>query len=682
MNLQIRSAILCCLLGSAVIGCGGGSSSSGGAAAVNTDYSSLNESEIAATVLKVATQAELESHIKNGLRLRSDAQLRTSVTAEFDVLAASSGQESAPAAQDSSNFSETNTIVEGVDEADYLKYDGSTIFVSSQPSWNWSDGRPESPRIRLLETNLNVPSATELSSISLDDEAWGAVGELYLVRPDNGAAQALATVRNSWSAYAAAEPAIDVVSDALFAPVGRDAAQVAVYDVSDPSNPALDWRFEVDGYLQETRKIGDVLYIVSHHFPYLPTLARVAASEDELEGNEIEIRDANLGSLLPNFRIDGGESSPITEIADCLVPVDLDENDGYASTTTIIAVDLSEREVVSGICLNTSVSGIHASMQSLYLGGSEWRPNGGSETVIHKFELNDGLVNYRSTGRVPGFISWGDQAAFRMSEHDGYFRVVTTIWEDGPIRREPEHHLTILRDNLDTDEMIEVAAIPNEARPEPIGKPGEDIFSVRFRGDEAFIVTFERVDPLYVLDLSDPNDPFLAGELEIPGFSTYLHPVNERYLLGFGRDVVDGQNQGLKISLFDIGDASNPVEVSNTVLGGVGSYSDALYDLHALSFLEVSDSQLRFTMPAVIREDYDWQNSGLHLFELNNKNLAAATLDYAGQILTEERTEGQLYPQSYGAARSILQGDAVFFSYHADIFSAFWNNPEAALGPQ
>jgi uncharacterized secreted protein with C-terminal beta-propeller domain len=269
-----------------------------------------------------------------------------------------------------------------------------------------------------------------------------------------------------------------------------------------------------------------------------------------------------------------------------------------------------------------------------------------------------------------------------MSEHEGFFRVVTTFWDDGPFVRDPEHRLTILQDSLDSDEMLEIAAIPNESRPEPIGKVGEDIYSVRFRGDEAFIVTFERIDPLYVVDLSDPFDPYLAGELELPGFSTYLHPVNDRYLLGFGQNVVNNRNSGLKISLFDVGDAANPSEVSHLILGSEGSYSEALYDLHALSFLDGSSGELRFTMPVHLSEDYTWQNSGLHLFELDDVDTASASLVHRGAIIAEERSSERNYPVNHGASRSVLHDDAVFFSYGAEFFSSMWSNPEAAIGPQ
>jgi len=623
--------------------CGG--SSSGSAAdsgSVNTDYSNLEQDDIAATVLKVATQDELETHIKNGLRLQSvTVNTRTSddviFTADLDA-----APEASPSSEGDSGFSETNTIVSGVDESDYLKYDGEHIFVSTHPSWNWYEGRPEQPRIRILETNPALASVNEVASITLDDEAWGAVGELYLVSDENSETSGLATVRNTWSIFGSIEPALDVVaSTALIAPIGQDAAEIAVYDVSDRNNPELDWRFEIDGYLQDTRKIGNTLYLVSHFSPYLRevfTTLEDSAPNDEaqLEQNERDILSAELSQLLPKVRVNGAPDQLITEFANCLVPVDINEEDAYTGITTILAIDLENKAVVSGACLNTSVNGLYVSQDSVYLGGSVGQFQLEPQTVVHKFSLNEGEVNYRSTGHVPGYLSWGDQAAFRMSEHDDHFRIV---------------------------------------------KPGEDIFAVRFRGDEAFIVTFERIDPLYVLDLSDPLDPQISGELELPGFSTYLHPVNDRYLLGFGRDVQENRNAGLKISLFDIADRANPAEVSNIVLGGLGSYSEALYDLHALSFLELSD-QLRFTMPASLSESYSWQDSGLHLFELDNVNTSSASLTRIGQITAEARTEENTYPSTYGRSRSVLHENAVFFSYDGEMFSSFWDNPNAAIGPQ
>src|SRR5690606_3817329 len=138
-------------------------------------------------------------------------------------------------------------------------------------------------------------------------------------------------------------------------------------------------------------------------------------------------------------------------------------------------------------------------------------------------------------------------------------------------------------------------------------KPREDIYSVRFRGDKAYIVTFLRTDPLYVLDLSNPQDPLIAGELEVPGFSSYLHPVNDNYLLGFGVDATATTQRGIKVSLFDVSNTSKPQEVDSVVFGESGSYSEALYALHAASFPSPSSDELRFPLPmSIYSSGYNW----------------------------------------------------------------------------
>lgn len=127
-----------------------------------------------------------------------------------------------------------------------------------------------------------------------------------------------------------------------------------------------------------------------------------------------------------------------------------------------------------------------------------------------------------------------------------------------------------------------------------LGKPGEQIFSVRFIGDKGFVVTFEQTDPFYTLDLSDPTNPTVAGELEIPGYSSYLHPISDDQIIGVGQAAdANGTITGLQISLFDVSDFENPVRVQNFVVSSrnssmSGLSSEAEYDHKALRYLPTS----------------------------------------------------------------------------------------------
>ena len=139
-----------------------------------------------------------------------------------------------------------------------------------------------------------------------------------------------------------------------------------------------------------------------------------------------------------------------------------------------------------------------------------------------------------------------------------------------------------------------VGRLPNDTRPEEIGKPNEALFAVRFVGDRAYAVTFLRIDPLYVIDLSTPTDPRIAGELLIPGVSDFLHPVTDDLLLGLGMD-----GSRFKLELFDTSVLEQPQSRGAITLGGISSGSPALWDRHAFTYLAGDDAD-RFAVPAYV----------------------------------------------------------------------------------
>jgi hypothetical protein len=229
-----------------------------------------------------------------------------------------------------------------------------------------------------------------------------------------------------------------------------------------------------------------------------------------------------------------------------------------------------------------------------------------------------------------------------------------------------------------------VAQLPNPLRPEPIGKSGEEIFAVRFNGDKAYIVTFRRIDPLYVLDLSNTSDPKIAGQLEIPGFATYLHAVGEDYLFALGNETnQNGQTSGVKVSLYDIRNPANPIETNKYVFGSALSWSSALYDHHALSFLKTSDDQLRIALPISLYEEITlsgftsnrWLSEGLYQFEVNGLTNANASLTHTGTIISADSTT-QNYPSWSAYERSFLHDDSVFYVYGDKVIGAAWSMVE------
>jgi uncharacterized secreted protein with C-terminal beta-propeller domain len=207
----------------------------------------------------------------------------------------------------------------------------------------------------------------------------------------------------------------------------------------------------------------------------------------------------------------------------------------------------------------TDAQTVYASDKSLYL--ATQRFNGTASTAIHAFAAAErGKTEYRATGAVPGTLlnQWS------MSEHEGHLRVASTD--------EKESFVTVLGERL--GQVGQVGGLGRDER----------IYAVRFMGTRGFVVTFRQVDPLYTLDLSQPNRPQVLGELKILGYSAYLHPVGDNLLLGVGQDATpEGRTRGTQLSLFDISNLRAPAKLHGVTLGS-GSSSEVEFDHHAFLF--------------------------------------------------------------------------------------------------
>jgi len=228
--------------------------------------------------------------------------------------------------------------------------------------------------------------------------------------------------------------------------------------------------------------------------------------------------------------------------------------------------------------------------------------------------------------------------------------------------------------------LSKVATLPNSARPAAIGKSGEQVFAVRFVGDRGYIVTFRFADPLYVLDLHDPADPAIAGQLEIPGVSSYLRAVGSSYLLGVGQDVVNGRRGGVKVELFDVSDIAHPQSLGAKVFGNTGSWSEALNDPHALTFLEkpAPDASLRLMLPIDVYDVptssptlFNWRYSGLHVLEVAGIQGTSPQLRYHGLLETADSSTSQYAPRAL-PERGVLHDDAVFAVSGEQVYSKRW----------
>jgi len=235
------------------------------------------------------------------------------------------------------------------------------------------------------------------------------------------------------------------------------------------------------------------------------------------------------------------------------------------------------------------------------------------KTVVHKIALQDGQIHFEKTGEVPGSVL----NQFSMDESGGYFRIATTrgnLWSQYLTDEEKKSFSNLYV--LDADMKI-VGSLTNLA-------PEERIYSVRFMQNRAYMTTFEQVDPLFVIDLLDPKAPKVLGKLKVPGFSNYLHPYDENTLIGIGKDTMQNSygsvvTKGIKISLFDVSDVSNPKEKTTATLGDGGSDSIALYDHKAFLF---SKEKNLLAIPVSLRESIGGESwgkltfSGAAVFEI------------------------------------------------------------------
>ncbi len=468
-------------------------------------------------------------------------------------------QQTQTAVPDSTDYSATNVQVEGVDEADLLKTDGQYLYV--------------------VEGNelliINADPATELrieSRWALD--GWGS--ELYLV---NGQLVVLSQSAERYYTLANVRLAPDMMLPPL--PTYEPTTTVLVLDISTPAAPTVVEETTLDGRLLDSRVVDDQLYLVTQDYLNLPSPDAVW---DEAAGRYVYVDEAAYRAQLQQALSEHGLPQYHTTVGEVTTTGQLIQDGIYLGPDpdgqTLLSITTFQLgDDTAGPDSSTTTVGlsgqVYASGQSIYITAQTWEAgvgntNGNARTDIYKFSLTDAGVALDASGSVTGWIL----NSYSLDEHDGFLRIATTDSANGL-----SNQLFVLADTGDTlqivGEVVDLGA-------------GETIQSVRFMGDHAFIVTFRQVDPLFALDLSNPTKPAVVGELKVPGFSTYLHPVGEDYLIGFGRDADPdtGRTLGLQVSLFDVSDLTNPQQIDVHLFAAQGqwSWSEASWDPHAFSY--------------------------------------------------------------------------------------------------
>lgn len=431
--------------------------------------------------------------------------------------------------ESSTRYSATNVQVSGVDEQDVVKTDGEHIFIASGNVVTIAKAYPADEMEVLARLN-----ATDLTDDYDDDMQWHVSG-MYVFQKRLIVVSYLFDWDYYWTYSEDAER--------LPAEEGRDRSVLSVFDVEDAANPELVFTAAVSGYALTSRMIGNVVYLVAQSYIYIHDAQfEVPAYWDngvylEFEASEVyydsETKDSSTFVNLLSLDVMSGSSRHMSVVA------------GYAST-------------------------VYMSLDSLYLTFQKWsgavvlvdgetvaESEDTTRTTLHKISVNGLSMVPTASGTVKGWLL----NQFSMDERDGMLRVATTTsWIDRT------NGVYVLGSNLSVIGSLEGLA------------PTERIYSARFVGDTLYLVTFLQVDPLFIIDLSDPTAPRVLGELKIPGFSTYLHPMDDDHVFGIGRE-----DNAVKISLFDVSDPANPVERDSYVISD-SSYSDAVYDHKAVLY--------------------------------------------------------------------------------------------------
>lgn len=534
----------------------------------------------------------------------------------------------------------TNLITQGVDEADRVKFANQQLFVSG------IDADTDMPYVKRWQRN--------------EDGSLQALEPLTLAAP-------MRQVRGLY----ATDTQLTVLGDdrygnvvaALSPPLwGQENGEISV-QLFEQGNSVYQLRF--DGDLIDSRRTADALWLVSRYQPEVAGYRRYAATVADNESNMLVLQNASLTDLLPKRRLNNGVPEPLVASQQCYLPENAASDEGSDRMVVLTRIATSAPYQTESSCILASVNDFYMSTESLYLHGTiNYAMH--AETVLHKFSLDDSAVGYQASGVVPGVIS-GSQRAFSLFEKQSYLMLLSSDWPDAEL-----HRLFVLQQQGDS--LSVAAQLPDaEQTDQLIGKPGEDIYGVRFVGDRAYVVTFERTDPLYTLDISNPLQPAIIGELEIPGYSAYLHSINTELLWGLGQQIeIDAQGNpiwssaGAKIALFNV--AANDAVVQDELILEA-QFSPLEYQHHSLA-LNVQDGVTRMALPL---SRYD-QATGEQVSLLTLEVAHNGTMQKTGELIPQQ----QEYASSWDA-RTVLIDDDIYFVLGAQVYHSNWQQPEQLI---
>ena len=523
-------------------------------------------------------------------------------------------------ADSASDFSTTNVQVEGIDEADIIKTDGAYLYLLSGDSLVISSKGPENARI-LSETVL----AGRPQSIFLDNNKLVVFSQT-------------SKEEMHWPEYSI-----------IPQPIRRSTTTVFFFDISNPERPEKTDELVITGNYEQARLKDGTIYLIARESPswwgptpmpiimhndvaITPRIGHIGVYEDRYDYTTIARFSTAGENLLAESYLTGRQntiymshdalyiahrkslpwrSQQREQFFDVVVPTlpqelqrtirsiqreGLSDDDQWGSISQALsdymnALSEQERER------------LYERIEEALFEHEQQVARERSKTIIHKFSLD--TLEHLAQQEINGYLL----NQFSLDEHDGYLRVATTIQAWTRQGREQDNNVYVLDDRLRLVGSLEGLA------------PDERIFSTRFIGERLYMVTFEEIDPFFVIDLADPYNPSVLGELKIPGWSDYLHPYDEHHIIGLGRQTTFSQSrgvqiEGIKLSLFNVEDVHNPREVATYEIGGRGSHSEALHDHRAFLF-----SKERELLVIPVTEMDNWRSTweGAYVFSTSTQ---------------------------------------------------------------
>lgn len=438
------------------------------------------------------------------------------------------------------DYSKTNIQVENVDEADIIKTDGNYIYSLSKES--------------IVITDVTDPNKIKVAS--------------KITPTDNGIPEDLILFENKLVAICS-----EINSPYIYYSSNKNNTIVRIYDITNREEPRMVKNYKLYEPYYTTRCIGSKLYVISTGNLRKENNKIVRYYDEEYSQKEIELKnikylknvETNKQTIISMMDLNNIEQN--VNVSSYLIDIE----NAYISEKNIYLLDTNYKgNYYPKISSIYGIKGIWGLNDYIY----DYTRN--YETEIYKFNiLDNGEVEYSCKTRVKGQTI----NQYSLDEYNGNLRVALKDSREGS------------RIVIFNEKMQQIGETPYLAK-------GEQMYSSRFMGDKAYLVTYKTIDPLFVIDLSNPTEPKVLGELKIPGYSTYLHPYDENHLIGIGMQTEEKINRdiqgkvtsatatitGMKMALFDVTDPTNPVEISSTVIGDRRTTSAILTNPKALLF--------------------------------------------------------------------------------------------------